>query len=365
MLKGKVVLICPLNWGLGHVTRCIPIINKIEGLGAEIVLGSSGQALTALRQLFPKKKIFELPDYRVKYQSRGSLTWKMLCSLPMFLKSIKLEKLVLDKIIAEVKPDFIISDNRYGVWDNNIPSVLIIHQLNIQSRFLSSIINQLHAQWINRFKEVWVPDFPGEASLSGKLSTKNKYLLQSVKHIGPWSNIWNTEIGEEEVIKQKLQRDYLVVLSGPEPQRTILEKKILEIFGEKKETVLVVRGLLINEEVKSISNNIELINYLSSYDLSREMRNSKIIISRPGYSTIMDLIALGGRLAIFIPTPGQTEQEYLAQLHQASGCFCSISQKELTYKKLTRVKFEGTKPSQKVNNFQMIENRIKVQLKLT
>ena len=161
------------------------------------------------------------------------------------------------------------------------------------------------------------------------------------------------------------QRDYLVILSGPEPQRTILEKKLMKVFDGKKDAVLLVRGLLTDNQIGSKSSNVMLVNFLSGCDLRKEVMSSKVIICRPGYSTIMDLVALGNKLAIFIPTPGQTEQEYLAKYHQSSGSFCSIIQNELTYSKLKEVQFSNVGRSSKVNDFKVVECRIKERLILT
>jgi len=216
------VLIAPLDWGLGHATRCIPIIQSFQALNIEVVIAAEGACANLLSKEFPNTRLIPLRGYRVQYaKSAMGLMGKLLLQVPKILSSIRSEHRWLEKIITEEKIDLVISDNRYGLYSKNIPSVFITHQLLIKApfRFLEQIIQKINYRYINRFSICWVPDAASnEINLAGVLSHPSKLPEIPVSYLGIVSRIKATELKENKY-------NYCFLLSGPEPQRTILEKR--------------------------------------------------------------------------------------------------------------------------------------------
>ena len=300
----KRILIAPLNWGLGHATRCIPIINALIKNNFEPIIASDGPALELLKKEFPNLNYYVLPSYNISYSKKGKyFKLKMLRSIPSFLKAIKKEKAFIKHLIKNEKIDGIISDNRFGIKHKSLPSVFITHQLKVFSGNTTWISTKLHQNIISKFTECWVPDYKKHPTLSGELGHP-KHRLQNIKYIGPLSRF------EKQDIPKTI--DLLVLLSGPEPQRTQLENKLFSELKNYKGKVVFIRGLIDKKQVTTEINTIETYNYMLSEDLEKAINRSKIILSRSGYTTIMDLAKLEKK-AIFIPTPGQFEQLYLAE----------------------------------------------------
>ncbi len=298
----KKILIAPLNWGLGHATRCIPIIKALTEANFKPILASDGDALTLLQKEFPRLISYQLPSYHIEYSKKKNLKYKLLWSSPKIIKAIKKEKKAVEEIIDKENLSGIISDNRFGVRSAKIPSVYITHQLNVLSGSTTLISSKIHQQIISKFDECWIPDIKGGLNLSGELSNVNKKQLK-IKFIGILSRF------KKQLITKKIE--VLIVLSGPEPQRSILEKKLLVQLKETNKKVVLVRGIMTNKKLPSIIKNLTIVNYMLTEQLEQAINESEVVLARSGYSTIMDLEKLEKK-AFFIPTPGQFEQEYLA-----------------------------------------------------
>lgn len=320
------ILVAPLDWGLGHATRCIPIVRYLLEKKCEVIIGTEGRSLQLLQKELPDLEFIWLPGYNISYPKSGSMTLKIAIQIPKILSGIKHEHASLKKIIAQKKVDAVISDNRFGLWTKDIPCAFITHQLMIKSRFGENIIRFLNKRYISRYSECWIPDMQDrQISLSGELSQKFS-LPQNAKFIGPLSRFSVT------YQTKKNQNKLLVILSGPEPQRTIFEEQILNELKNtafnsalKGKSILLVQGITEKNERIKISENIELVSHLTSEKLKEEILASEMILSRSGYSTIMDL-ALLGKKVIFVPTPGQTEQQYLADYLSEKKIAYSIDQ---------------------------------------
>ncbi|RKE98498.1 glycosyltransferase [Ichthyenterobacterium magnum] len=321
----KRILIAPLNWGLGHATRCIPLINALINHNFEPVIASDGIALALLQKEFPHLKTIELPSYKISYPKKGRLfKLKLIQGSPKMIKAINKEKKEISKIIKEYTIEGIISDNRLGVHSKHVPSVFITHQLQVLSGSTTWLSTKLHQKIIKRFDECWVPDNIGEENLSGKLGHIQIHEIP-VKYIGPLSRFNKIDI--------KPKYDVMVLLSGPEPQRSLLETKLLNEFKECNKKVLFVKGIVENKQVKTETNNLTSYNFMTSSMLEKALNESKLIVCRSGYTTIMDLAKLE-KNAFFIPTPGQFEQEYLAKRLSQLNYIASCKQEEFTVEKL-------------------------------
>ena len=321
----KKIIVAPLNWGLGHATRCIPIIKELLLQNAEVViLAGDDSSMSLLSAEFPKLNIRPLKGYEVTYPENGNMSTSMLLQTPKLIKKIKDEHEKIEELVKNENINGIISDNRYGLWSKKVKSVFITHQLNIQTppslKFLSPILRNLNYKYISKFNECWIPDIEGKNNLSGKLSElKNKKL--KIEHIGPLSRF-------EKTNREKFEKQYdlMGIVSGPEPQRSHFEKLLFNEFNKTNKKCLLVCGKPFEKERKNIGN-IDLASHLPSQMMLEAILSSETIVCRPGYSTIMDLAVLGKK-AIFVPTPGQTEQEYLASYHQNLMHFYSQKQKD-------------------------------------
>jgi len=289
---------------LGHATRCIPIITALIKANYIPIIASDGDALILLQKEFPHLKSYRLPSYNIRYtKSSKGLKLKLLLSVPNIVAAVKKERILVEKLIKSEQIEGVISDNRFGVYSKNIPSVYITHQLNVLSGITTYFTSKIHQRIIKNFDECWVPDLDGELNFSGKLGHSKKSSF-NLKYLGVLSRF---NYKNEEV-----KYDLLVLLSGPEPQRSLLENKLLVELESFKGKVLFVRGVLSNQCKNVNSNHLEVVNYLLSNELEKVINQSKFVISRSGYSTVMDLAVLGKK-AFFIPTSGQYEQEYLAK----------------------------------------------------
>ncbi|MFI5124651.1 MAG: glycosyltransferase [Chitinophagales bacterium] len=308
------VLIAPLDWGLGHATRCIPIIKALQKRGIQVMVAAGGPQKILLQNEFPGLEFLEIPGYGIRLDGKGkSLVWRLILRIPSFLRSIRKEKAWLEALSRQRRIDAVISDNRYGFYHNQTHSIFITHQLYIVSGlgdWVNRVLLKLNHHFINRFSECWVPDFQGPDSLAGILSHPPRLPRIPVTYCGILSRCKR----EENMV---ISNPLLILISGPEPQRTLFENEMFRVMEQYKSRAIVVRGLPGNEKKISLSNRqIDVYNHLASGPLNDLLNISEFVICRSGYSTLMDLARLKKK-AILIPTAGQPEQEYLgAYLHE-------------------------------------------------
>ena len=320
------VLVAPLNWGLGHATRCVPIIRGLLAEGYEVVIAADGYPLRFLRREFPHLEWVEFEGLKVKYADGQSQVGAMLRQLPSFLRGIWREHKELKRIVERYEIDVVVSDNRFGLWCGDVHSVYMTHQLMVKMprglKWMEWAVWRLHRWFIGHYDECWVPDVEGEDNLSGDLSHKYP-LLKNTKFIGPLSRFSTTPIRwedvrvEAEALGLKERYDVVAVLSGPEPHRTNLEKQItdyrLQIIDGS--SFLIIQGLPADDlRLAEHRDGVDYIPHLQTELLQWYMQEAREIVCRSGYSSIMDLHTIG-RKAHLIPTPGQTEQIYLAEIH--------------------------------------------------
>lgn len=337
MQNSQRILVAPLNWGLGHATRCIPIINALLEHGHLPFIASDGVALALLRKEFPDVPSFELPSYKITYADKAkNFKIKMIWDSPKVLKAMAKEKSAVKKLIKKHQLDGIISDNRLGVYYKKIPCVFITHQLNVLSGNTTWMSSKAHQKIIKKFDACWVPDVKGKPNLTGKLGHLKKSKI-NIKYLGPLSRF------EKMAVAKKY--DLMVLLSGPEPQRSLLEEKLLEELLSYQGNVLFVKGKIEGSQTKKIlktpKGNIALYNFMQSQELQMAVNQSIQVLCRSGYTTVMDLAKLEKK-AFFIPTPGQYEQEYLAKRLEKQNLVPYSKQDDFTLEDLTRIKtFEG------------------------
>ncbi|MGG7036795.1 MAG: glycosyltransferase [Flavobacterium sp.] len=324
----KNILVAPLNWGLGHATRCIPVIRELEKNGFTPILASDGAALELLKNEFQHLTILELPSYKIEYaKNPKNLKWKFLAHCPSLIEAVHSEKRIVKKWVNEYDLHGIISDNRLGVYSKKIPSIYITHQINIVSGKSNLFLSKLHQFFIKKFDECWVPDYEKNPNLTGLLGHSNNRKL-NLKYIGPISRLQKKDM--------PVKYDLMVILSGPEPQRSLLEQKLMNEIKSFDGEIIFIRGMVEPEQKTEKSNNITYYNFLTAGELETAFNESKIIVSRSGYTTIMDLAILGKK-AFLIPTPGQPEQEYLAKKMKREGRFPYAKQEQFQINKLHEI----------------------------
>ncbi len=316
------ILFGVLNWGLGHATRSSPLIRSLLELGHSVEIASDGLALAYLQKEFPELTTHKLRGYDIKYaNNKNLLTLKLICQLPKLKSAIVAEHKRVEELTQSNHYDLILSDNRYGFYSSSTKNVLITHQLRLITPTMFQWINNSLANFQNKFDALFVPDKQSPSdSLSGDLS----HSIQTktpVHFIGPVSQFSNVEFSYT-----KKDIDFLILLSGPEPQRTILEKELINAGAKTDKKVVLVRG---TQQPFATTTKFETYDVVLKPKLIELFERSKAVVCRSGYSTLMDL-QFAGLPAILIPTPGQTEQEYLAKLHSKQSDILVVNQSEIT-----------------------------------
>lgn len=309
----KRVLVCSLDWGLGHATRCIPVVRELHHQGAEVFLASSGDAGVLLKKEFPNVLYHELPAYRPRYQRRGSLVMALAPQWRKFLHVIRMEHEEVEDLVRNLGVEVVISDNRYGCYSRDAESVFLSHQLHVRLpgtwRILEPFLNGRLRRYVNRFQRVWVPDQPGTSLTAGFMDSRIPF-----SYVG-WLSRFTGEQPQGPLV------DVMIILSGPEPQRSVFESMILNQVQAFDRSVLLVKGQPSGLQAAK-RPHIEEVSHLDTATMEQRMMGAKVIVARSGYSTIMDLIALK-KQAVFIPTPGQPEQTWLARHLKREGiAFC-------------------------------------------
>jgi uncharacterized protein (TIGR00661 family) len=297
------IFLAPLDWGLGHATRSVPVIRALQACGAEVELGASGAGIAFLKQEFPELPLHILPEYGITYTTSGMSGWHLLLQTPRVMRVMSEEYRILNKLILQRGYSAVISDNRFGIRSDKVPSVCITHQLNLQTPPGFGAAASFNRRMLARFSEVWIPDVPGDSNLSGELSHKGKGVKIPQRFIGTLSRF--------TAATEQSQQHILALISGPEPQRTIFERLVVAQLKKLGEPAVLVRGLPGENQEAITDKNITVFNHLATEQLQLYMQNAKFIISRSGYSTLCDAAAVNCKV-LAVPAPGQTEQEYLA-----------------------------------------------------
>lgn len=303
--ESRTILVTVLNWGLGHATRCIPLIKMLHYYNFTPIIASDGPALELLKKEFPYILCLQLPANTIEYPKNGNhFKRKLLQSLPQMALNIREEKKIVDRWIAKYEVIGIISDNRMGCYSTKVPTVYITHQLNVLTGNTTWWSSKLHQYFIKKFNVCWIPDHSKEPNLAGVLSHTDLHSDIKLEYIGPISRF--------HIQEAEHKYDLMVLLSGPEPQRELLEMHLVAELSKYEGKVVFVKGIIEAVQKKEEVENITFYNFMKARQLEQCIQESAIILCRSGYTTIMDLERLNKK-AFLIPTPGQFEQIYLAE----------------------------------------------------
>lgn len=309
------ILVAPLNWGLGHASRCISLIERLQSDGNEVVLGGDGESLTLLRKHFPDLSVLPLAPLNLRYGKGKRQVWAIVRSLPKIVRSAVSDHKMLADYLRYEQIDEVISDNRFGLYSDRTRCIYMTHQLVVALprpwRWLEPIVARLHRKIISRFDACWIPDNAcgkdSSQGLGGRLSHP-EVLPKHSEYIGPLSRF------EGKDYQPDTTYSVVAILSGLEPQRTIFENEIVNRYENFDKTVLVVRGKIQSPPTVIKHRNITIIPWLDDKHTAAYLLGAKLIVCRSGYSSVMDMYALGVMNKVdWHPTPGQPEQEYLAE----------------------------------------------------
>jgi len=354
------ILVCPLDWGIGHAARMVTVIKHLLDTNYEVIIAADGMPLAFLKGYFPDLDFISLPGYKVSYPSGQNMALKIVRQAPGILWQSRREHHRLEKIITDHKIDIVVSDNRFGLWSKKAYSVYVTHQIFIKApeslKWTEPLLHHFHKWFIRKYNECWVPDLPGTNNLSGDLAHKHP-LPPNAYFIGALSRFQKDALTTSDTEKG-LRPDVLVMLSGPEPQRTILENIVINELSQHNDlNIVILRGLPGKQNLHTQFQGVTVFNHLQDEEMRELIISAGVIICRSGYSTIMDLAMLG-KSAVLVPTPGQTEQEYLAGYLTEKGWFLRLTQNEFSISEALELakKMPGSIDTE--NNDLLLETRI-------
>ena len=328
------ILLCPLDWGLGHATRCVPLVREMLAQGHECEIGCVGPQRQIFAEEFPGIQLHEAPAYGIRYPRHGwQMPFWLLREMPRLYDLIEKEQRWIEDLCARRGITHIISDNRFGCYSKKKPSVYITHQLRIAFPGPAGLCESLGEFWHGMrqrpYRAVWVPDFPEAPGLSGKLGHGARVPVP-MRYLGPLSRFTAPALPPPSPSVK-----VLALLSGPEPQRSFFEAQSRAALSGLPGSHVLVRGLPGAKVAPEPPSQLRVYNHLPGPELQALIQDSELVLCRSGYSTLMDLACLGAR-ALLIPTPGQTEQAYLARMLASQGQALTHSQRRLDSQSLAR-----------------------------
>ena len=328
MNKNYNILICPLEWGLGHASRMIPVARKLREMNHNVFIGSGEEHLSLFRNELTGLNYINFSGFSPGYSRILPQYASLLFKIPSLMYNIIREHNRLKKIIKENSIDIVISDNRFGLWNKTVTSVYVTHMPLIPLpeffKFLEPVGVLLHRIIIKKYSLCFIPDLPGNLNLSGRLSHGVR-LPENTRFIGILSKF--TSLEKSQIENPVKSQHNTVILSGPEPQKGILRQKLTRLLKDAKPETIMFEGKPSKGGEITRTGNITFYSHLPASRMKGIIEESENIITRSGYSTVMELASLN-RGALIIPTPGQTEQEYLAEYLSGKGWFYTMSQDE-------------------------------------
>ncbi len=319
-MRKKHILFGVLDWGLGHASRSRVLLQILQEQNYVLTIASSGQALDYLQSHFPEADFLALSNYSISYAAKArNWKWNLLSQSQDLYKQHQADQQILKSYLQKNKVDILISDNRPSIYSPELPSIYITHQLQLPKGTGSRLGTFIHQRYYTKFDQIWVPDTQQQTKITGELTEVKKW-RDKIHFIGMLSTYEKTQ--------ETKKIDFTAILSGPEPQRTLLEQKLTQLFSKIDGKHTIVRGTNQGSSAQA-SKNTSIINLASANDIQQILNSSKLVICRSGYSSIMDLISVQQK-ALLIPTPGQPEQEYLAKYFSSMGYFNTCSQSEIS-----------------------------------
>ena len=298
-ISNQVILISALDWGFGHTTRCVSLIKHLLAYNNQIIFAGNAAQVEFIQNEFPSINTQLMEGYNIELSSTQSTYWQIGKQLSKLTNAIKKEKRWVDDYVSKNKVNLIISDNRYGFKSSKVKSVFMGHQLNVYVPRFRKLVNKKLSQYINQFNECWVVD-DKQLNLAGELSS-TKYISIPTHYIGLLNRFE----------KQNLDMvyDYLIIISGAYPENEQFLKSVEDYFSLKSDSLVVISTVKSKQPIK----NAEYYYYPNTKILNQLINQSKIVVAKLGYTTLMEMVSLQ-KECILMPTKGQFEQEYLGKI---------------------------------------------------
>jgi UDP:flavonoid glycosyltransferase YjiC (YdhE family) len=311
------VLVAPLDWGLGHATRCVPVIREFLHQGAQVDLAVAPSFAPLYREMFPELKQVTAPSYNIVYPKHGfNMGLWLLKNSAHLNKVIAYEHHYAEEMVRLHGYDLLLSDNRFGFYSKKARSIYMTHQCRIAFPPLLSCLEGIGIRWhrsvMKHFDQVWIPDLEQGPGYAGMLSHVDGIPVPA-KFVGPLSRFSELISGTGTATETGMQDlNVLAVVSGVEPARSQFENSLKEVLAQVPGNHAVILGKPAAGQKSWTEGNICFYNHLKTEEFAHMVGRARWVISRGGYSTVMDMAVLGAQ-CIFVPTPGQYEQVALAR----------------------------------------------------
>ena len=333
----KRILVSPISWGLGHATRDLPIIRDFLARGHRVTIAAEGRALRLLQREVPECEFLPFKDYPSPYTTTRRFIARFLAMIPVMQTAINAERRRFQRLLTGRRFDLILSDHRYGIHAPDTPSFIISNQLcfmaPVRLRWRRTVsyalepieffLEMYNARTFTRFDRIIIPDYEDPMNnLCGRMTHGLlRFAPASLYYAGVLSSVRKQRTPEDV--------DVFITITGPEPQRTQLERVVLEQAHRLPHPRIVVTlGKPEDRRVRRLNDRITVHGHLNRCEQEAMLNRARLVVGRSGYTTIMELAELGKK-ALFIPTPAQTEQEYLAALYKRRGWFHTVNQEDL------------------------------------
>lgn len=309
-VEGQKILFSALNWGMGHVSRSVGLIRKLIAQNNEVIVACDETQRPVFESYFPQLQFVNHRAYPFNFGGKGSFASDLFASRKQLLARFVEEQIEVESYISSFQIDVVISDHRYGFFSKTKPSIFVTHQINLPLKWFQFLAQSYHHGLLRNFTQIWCMDDENQ-SLAGKLSQNT--IKKPVEYIGWFSRFEEQEFQQEISLESK---KILAVVSGPSPYAEQFLEEIIEFTSKYDGKVQCI--IPNTEQIKTIPENVEIIVSTDWKAIEGYFTTCDLLISRAGYSTLMDLKKLK-KSAILIPTRGQLEQIYLSELHKESA----------------------------------------------
>jgi len=322
------ILFAVHDWGLGHATRSLVLIRALVQRGdAVTILMAESPGLALLRaELGDACEFYPYEDIPKPFSRYPAVFYfRMSCSVPQIWLRFTLEQRLTERLVRERRLDAVVSDSRLGVWSREAPSYCVFHSLRQiipgRPRQLERIVERAQRYALRGYRAILVPDVEGDDALAGDLAHDLDVDWRGkLVYIGPLSELQPNGAAEDI--------DYFFSISGVEPHHTMLAERVLAALPALRGRSVVALGRPGSAADVRTVGNATIHGYLDRRAQGEMLARARVIVGRSGYTTLMEAAGFGKR-ALFVPTPGQSAQEYLAKFHCERGRVFSTVQSAL------------------------------------
>lgn len=311
-LTGKKILYGCLDWGNGHIARSVPLILQLQSQGNHVFFMGSPEQQTVLSRYGFTGTFKELPPTGFRFKGDGNFVLEALRNVRIVSKAVRRDQERVSDYAQAHGIDLILSDHRYGVRCDTIPSVFITHQVELPPK-TNPVARWIHRKWMARFNSIWIMD-DEQNRLAGTLSR----FVPGSCYIGHYSRFSLTNSTTES-------GKVVAVISGPEPYAEQFFNEMVKAANTSQQKWTIVCSANY-AAAAGLKKGTILVNNWKRAD--EAIASAEYVVSRNGYTTLMDLTVLQKK-AILIPTPGQLEQQYLAVLHREHSLWKMVPEHSL------------------------------------